>query len=423
MDKESSQGIRQSMPWKMILLISLGVILGVFLGITLVSLFFADGKPTHKAFTFINRTQELSPGYTMVGHTAVWTPGLKHPQYPHIYSGTDENTWLPEIGYRFISKDSLIVKWVPGVIVPGMDFVKTGDLENSYVQKSNCSNCGNSGKIKNYCGNCSGTGKIDAVLTCHNCNGLGVVSCRYCNAGKTDCNMWYHYNISSPKNVLPNKCVRCGSSEFVKTSSYSQVQFVNIYSPTQTIEYPLGYLKAYKIDCSTCNGSGNVQCHGCQGTATVNQVQRCQTCNGYGYCVSVCEGCNGEGILWVPAKDEIPLQVERMRSAIRNNLSNAFIGKVSQNTQTKRDSRKSQAVMDDVTQQQQMQMQMQNQMMNQMMNQIMTNSDSFQPTPPSSNSIPAYKANYTRTCPIHGETYDIRYGSGCAKCRAPQFGL
>ncbi|MBO5992311.1 MAG: hypothetical protein J6R00_11720 [Lentisphaeria bacterium] len=48
----------------------------------------------------------------------------------------------------------------------------------------------------------------------------------------------------------------------------------------------------------------------------------------------------------------------------------------------------------------------------------------------SSYSAPSYNysssgsgtSSTTRRCSIHGETYDIRFGSGCAWCRQPDYG-
>lgn len=66
-----------------------------------------------------------------------------------------------------------------------------------------------------------------------------------------------------------------------------------------------------------------------------------------------------------------------------------------------------------------MQQQMMQQQMDMMINNNMQMSSSYVPMTTS----PHIKANYKRRCEQHGLEYDIRYGSGCARCKAASFGL
>jgi len=67
---------------------------------------------------------------------------------------------------------------------------------------------------------------------------------------------------------------------------------------------------------------------------------------------------------------------------------------------------------------------MQQQMMQQQMQMMMMNNNMQAPSPymPMTSS-PRFKANYKRICTQHQLEYDIRYGSGCAQCKAASYSL
>ena len=45
--------------------------------------------------------------------TVHWQPGSTHPRQPHIHAHANLNSWLPDKGYQFLSRDALDVKWTP----------------------------------------------------------------------------------------------------------------------------------------------------------------------------------------------------------------------------------------------------------------------------------------------------------------------
>lgn len=149
-----------------------------------------------------------------------------------------------------------------------------------------------------------------------------------------------------------------------------------------------------EVRCDNCNGKGTVgKCHSCNGSGTTfifNYRMMCASCLGGGK--QFCRKCY-KGIKNVPAKLECGVCDGRKKVKPEINV------RVKQYC-------KSQIMF-----------------MNMMMNNtnFSSGSSSF-PASSSNYGTPDRNKSWTRRCSIHGVTYDIRFGSGCAWCRQPDFG-
>lgn len=166
--------------------------------------------------------QNLNDAFTKLKNSCSWKAGVTHPDYPHVVSGTQKNTWEPERGWEFVSPGS----------------------SNYTVKKSpvKCNTCGGTGKVS--CGACNGRGKKTQTVVCSNCNGEGQEIDGI--AAAVDL-------ASDILTIIGSKGRNLGGSGGTKMKR-----------------------------CSQCNGRGQVQeniaCQACGGTGKTN----CSQCGGKG---------------------------------------------------------------------------------------------------------------------------------------------
>lgn len=141
---------------------------------------------------------QLGQDYKRFQDGCSWRAGVRHPQYSHVVSGTQQNSWCAESGWEFVN--------------PG-----TADLTVRKAKvASRCYSCRGTGRVvvKNRCPNCAGRGRVEntaavaaqaavnivgmfakkgrqrsiptgpKVITCPNCQGRGQIqvetSCGTC---------------------------------------------------------------------------------------------------------------------------------------------------------------------------------------------------------------------------------------------------
>ena len=400
--------------------------------------------PAKIGYSFVGVFHKPSPGYVFAHGGFVWCPGSRHPEHPHVYAGTEENSWLVDDGYAFVSNAGFTVKWVPNVPIGAMRHVMTGKFEGQYMVKHNCEDCSGSGKHEERCGECNATGVLKVESICTSCSN-GVVNCSSCGAtGKKKCG---GYGIQS---CADGRCTALFCSGGMIRSGF--------FSMPCTICKGTGKCPTCKgtasFPCATCNGRGNYACRACKGKQVVVQDLKCHVCEGNKKLTTPCSKCDGLGFVWHDAPPDVSKAVEnahaatsaRMRQHSLDEIGDALYAldearKNKQNSENAKtadeDSADAARQMATAIQNQQMmhrqfELDMQRAQMliqqHQAMNQAILNMGmqgsapmpmpSFSPTTSGGYSKPSTK----RTCGIHGVEYDFRFG-GCPQCSAPKFGL
>jgi len=86
------------------------------------------------AWTYIR----LEPGYKRnpdswwpLSH--VWSPGMRHPEFPHISADAKENYWRADYGYKFPQEGDLHVEWSPNRGHPVSDHIRSDFVEGRWV--------------------------------------------------------------------------------------------------------------------------------------------------------------------------------------------------------------------------------------------------------------------------------------------------
>ena len=172
-----------------------------------------------------NKWQELDDTFTKFKNSCSWKSGVQNPDYPHVVSGTQQNTWVPETGWEFVNPGS----------------------SNYTVKKS---------KVLTTCGRCNGTDKV----TCGACNGAG----------------------KKTQNVVCSNCKGEGQEVDVLSETVSLVG--GILGAVNSHGRDLSGLtsKTRMKRCSQCNGRGlvqeNIACQACGGTGKTS----CSQCGGKG---------------------------------------------------------------------------------------------------------------------------------------------
>jgi hypothetical protein len=78
------------------------------------------------------------PGYVWAaGHdSVVWARGHQVPALPHVTTAEREGCWRADPGYAFLSKDSLAVKWIPGLTHTLQPDLVAGTTAGSWLPKA-----------------------------------------------------------------------------------------------------------------------------------------------------------------------------------------------------------------------------------------------------------------------------------------------
>jgi hypothetical protein len=64
---------------------------------------------------------------------APWVAGRRHPDFPHISSSSERNTWIADPGYHFPTKGDLRVVWTPGAAHPSAPHVLAASNEEAWT--------------------------------------------------------------------------------------------------------------------------------------------------------------------------------------------------------------------------------------------------------------------------------------------------
>lgn len=380
-------------------------ILCALLAVIVVVLAFVKVYPQKKGITLFGVYKSIAPGYAVVNGNITWLPGLAHKQYPHIFSGLEENSWQPEFGYAFVDNNSRKVKWVPDSFFNcSIGSYKTGKTEGSFLKKTPCNDCRSNGGHASLCSNCSGKMRLYINSKCQNCrNGFEV--CRKCSgSGKEKCNIFGTYCHGKCDNCVNGifwgyQCPVCRG-----TGKHQMCQGTGIMA------------------CTNCAGKGKYTCSICRGHGQTGRWELCHKCSGMGKKISVCNSCGGAGFRWENISSDQLKQLRNFQYAVRERV---IADVLARNTERSPKSYTSSAVNNKANANDFTNQQIQQQLFNlqmQMLNDSFSSGGNF-------TSVPSYTSgnNYgssistTRRCSIHGVSYDLRYG-GCAMCRQPDFG-
>lgn len=90
------------------------------------------------AYPAASAARLIEPGYEYDGSTlwpwdVKWSPGARHPRYPHIASETKEGYWVADPGYRFLKEKDLTATWVPGTRHPAYAHISAHQNEGSWL--------------------------------------------------------------------------------------------------------------------------------------------------------------------------------------------------------------------------------------------------------------------------------------------------
>ncbi len=258
---------------------------------------------------------EPQPGYRDSYGVAVWTKGLRHPDYPHITSSKDEGYWNADDGYKFLSKNSLVVQWEAYRSLG--ENRRSGATEGVFQRKVNCSDC-DRGTITKRCSTCSGSGKISTTKDCSRCRN-GQMECPDCEGmGYEPCD--YEWNmllgmVERTCSEMNGRCPGCNSSGRCggckgrgSPPSYGGGISIPCFvcSGSGTCSYCHG-----RGVCNECGGSarkncsnyrcrnGRVECTKCDGRGSVTSTSTCRVCDGRGSTQRSCTRCSSTGYLWV----------------------------------------------------------------------------------------------------------------------------
>lgn len=401
--------------------------------------------PAKAGYRFLGIIDKPSPGYVFANGTFVWCPGTRHPRHKHVYAGIDDNSWMVDDGYAFVTNSGFAVKWVPDAVIGDMPHVKTGKNEGQYFMKGVCEACSGAGKHEESCYGCKGIGTTSIESVCTSCSN-GVVVCSGCQgAGTLTCSGQYWNGCRNGRcpgtfcmggrigfGIFTSPCTVCGGTGKCNVCNGSG-----------------------KVACTSCGGKGEKVCGVCGGKKVVTRDLKCHVCEGRKKLEPSCGDCAGLGFLWLEAPKDIAKEVEKARTshsermrqkalewigqaasaARKRMLDNISIAAATKERETEEDAleaerRQAEFLRNRQMMQRQFELDMQQaqmmiqqqQAMNQMILDISRQSMSPMPTFSSMPSSDGYaKPSSKRFCGMHGVEYDLRYG--CPKCKAPTFSL
>ena len=398
-------------------------------------------SPAKAGYSFAGFFRKPAPGYVFAQGDFVWCPGSRHPDHPHVYAGAEENSWLADDGYAFVTNAGFTVKWVPDVPIGTMQHVMTGKTEGQYMIKHNCETCAGAGNHEARCGECNASGILKVESICTVCSN-GVVNCASCGAtGKTKCSGY--------------QCAGGRCTALFCLGGYIRNGFFSVPCAACGGTGKCPKCKgAGAFPCGHCNGHGKYTCRVCGGKMVVEKDVKCHVCDGKKKLITPCSKCDGCGFVWREAPPDVSSAVKNAHTATRARMLQRSLAKIGDALYALNSARKnrqskegSNAVgVESANAAQQMAAAIQNQQMmqrqfeldwqlaqmmmqqQQAMNQAILNigMQSYSPMPmPSFSPVTSGgygKPSTKRTCGIHGVEYDFRFGS-CPQCKAPKFGL
>lgn len=240
----------------------------------------------------------------------VWATGLKEWIKVNSIEGFDKDIDIEEIPPSFVKQDNKfvesikelkskikqstksnferikdeikkpIIKRVATIGLPVVSislvilFIFFAEINFETGTTSTCYSCLGSGINGDECTVCEGDGKITISSTCNACKGRRTQRCNYSFTTYYSSNWLNQLNNSAGKVAAEYKC---------KGGRYSSSG---------------GYYDDYYDEiCSSCNGTGRVDCNNCNGYGKVNKSTDCSHCNNGKTNIKDCNTCDKTGIV------------------------------------------------------------------------------------------------------------------------------
>ena len=293
------------------------------------------------------------------GASAVWRPGIEHPDRRNWLSSEEPDRWVPKKGYlsQGESRDGLPeLSWTPGLRHGGC---RASQREGVWERQMDCDMCSGRGTVerRSSCRDCGGSASVSYEMTCTACSGSGSRSvrerCASCTGGYSvgECTSGCS-QITRNGMVIFNRgfvCSDCnGSGQKANVAGAIAAGFAGAFSGRRGYRPPPppalvpcmrcsglgGYVCSncsgsgqIRSACSICGGSGGVSgtrsCRVCDGSGKVTRTRTCGSCrNGSVSAPTPCTRCDGAGKIWTEQYGEpcasdrhVPDEAKEIRAA------------------------------------------------------------------------------------------------------------